>query len=382
MHSIYKKKVGVEGNEDRISNLPSCLIGHILSFLPIKEAVATGVLSTKWKYLWTSITNLDFDDKWLLKPIYSQKCTEQKLVMSFVNFVNEVLMRNMPDLHTFRLGCTWRYSHLNVWISTALARNLRELHLFFQRISYHQGLPLEVFTCTSLIVLELVGGFVLNVPTLVSLQNLKILLIQGLEFSDDDSIDRLFSGCPLLEELSVKRCNYRKIRVFHISAPVLKSLVINCYREGGYNVFNSYPQGGYKLVLNTPNLRNLEYNGYVGDAKSYSVDKLNALVNANIRFVLGDSPDRHYSVEGLVAEFVEGISKVQRLHFISPSPTVRLCRSPLPKFDHLICLEIGENAEWSLLLDFLERSQRLEKLIFRISEIVVCPERILDYCGF
>ncbi|KAH7856556.1 hypothetical protein Vadar_002767 [Vaccinium darrowii] len=49
--------------EDRISNLSKNLISHILSLLPTKYAVRTGILSTKWKWMWTSISNLDFDDE-------------------------------------------------------------------------------------------------------------------------------------------------------------------------------------------------------------------------------------------------------------------------------------------------------------------------------
>ncbi|XP_059650276.1 F-box/LRR-repeat protein At4g14103-like [Cornus florida] len=278
-------------NEDRISNLPSSLMAHILSFLPTKDAVATGILSTKWKYTWTTITNLDFDDELLLESINLQKCTKRKLrvvEMSFINFVNRVLLRNLTDLHTFRLRCTRSYdvSNLNFFISTALARNLRELHLFLEMEGYN-GLPREIFTCTSLVAIELVGRFVLNVPTLVRLQNLKTLVMKTLEFSDDDSINRLLSGCPLLEEFSIRSSDLKNISVFHISAPALKSLVLNCWS-----------MGGYKFVLNTPNLQDLQYHDYI--AEGYSMNKLNALVNADIGFVSRG----HHVPEKLVAEFV------------------------------------------------------------------------------
>ncbi|XP_059644836.1 F-box/LRR-repeat protein At4g14103-like [Cornus florida] len=363
MHSVYKcggrfKKVEVEENEDIISNLPSCLMDHILSFLPTKYAVATSVLSTKWKYLWTSITNLDFDDELLVEPINPQECTEQKLrsvEMSFINFIDRVLLHNISYLHTFRLRCTRSYdvSHLNVLVTTVLARKLHELHLFFQ-MEYYNGLAREVFTCTNLEVLELVGRFVLNVPTLVCLQNLKILLINKLGFSDDESIHRLLSGCPLLEELSIKRCDLKNISVLCISAPALKSLVINCWSKGGY-----------KLVLNTPNLQDLEYYDYV--AKGYLMNKLNGLVNADISLFLRHEVVHDNSVEELVAEFVEGISEVQRLR-LSYYDSTKLCRSPLPIFVHLTCLDIScknyLNVFWKSLLDFLESSPQLEKLIF------------------
>ncbi|PIA52465.1 hypothetical protein AQUCO_01000383v1 [Aquilegia coerulea] len=44
-----------------ISNLPDEVINEILMFLPIREAVKTCVLSTSWRYKWTSLPNLVFD---------------------------------------------------------------------------------------------------------------------------------------------------------------------------------------------------------------------------------------------------------------------------------------------------------------------------------
>ncbi|KAJ1382089.1 Leucine-rich repeat domain superfamily [Sesbania bispinosa] len=48
---------------DRISTLPDEVLCHILSFLPTEEAIATSLLSRRWRSLWYSVPTLNFDDK-------------------------------------------------------------------------------------------------------------------------------------------------------------------------------------------------------------------------------------------------------------------------------------------------------------------------------
>ncbi|GAU29481.1 hypothetical protein TSUD_65160 [Trifolium subterraneum] len=45
-------------DQDRLSDLPDCVLIHILSFLDTKDTVQTCILSTRWKYLWKTIPTL------------------------------------------------------------------------------------------------------------------------------------------------------------------------------------------------------------------------------------------------------------------------------------------------------------------------------------
>ncbi|KAL8485542.1 hypothetical protein ACS0TY_027728 [Phlomoides rotata] len=47
--------------EDRISELRDAILLHILCSINIKEAVQTSILSKRWKNLWTSMPDLNFN---------------------------------------------------------------------------------------------------------------------------------------------------------------------------------------------------------------------------------------------------------------------------------------------------------------------------------
>ena len=51
-----------DDNADRLSYLLEAVVFVILSFLSLKECIATSFLSRNWRALWTGMHCLDFDD--------------------------------------------------------------------------------------------------------------------------------------------------------------------------------------------------------------------------------------------------------------------------------------------------------------------------------
>ncbi|KAM0037362.1 putative F-box domain-containing protein [Helianthus debilis subsp. tardiflorus] len=75
MDSSYDQtRMNVE--DDRLSSLPDGLIHKILSFISIKHAVQTSVLSSRWRFIWSSMPYLNFSrDDFSLLPKFSKFVT-------------------------------------------------------------------------------------------------------------------------------------------------------------------------------------------------------------------------------------------------------------------------------------------------------------------
>lgn len=115
---------------DRISNLPDDLLVKILRLLPTKDVVATMLLSKSWKFLWTMVPKLDFDDN--IHEYFGEKGVEYRVFQEYVDMV--LVSNKAPVLETlkFKLGCHHLCGTDNItrWIRIAIARGVRELEIY------------------------------------------------------------------------------------------------------------------------------------------------------------------------------------------------------------------------------------------------------------
>ncbi|XP_074270583.1 putative F-box/FBD/LRR-repeat protein At3g59240 isoform X2 [Silene latifolia] len=190
---------------DRISSLPDELLGHLLSFLPTRCAVRTSTLSTRWRYLFTLTSSLSFDDASCFSLPGRYEVIEA--TRKFKLFVDKVLeLHQISPIKKFNLlcKCTYDNSDLNRWVSVAVRKGVQELHYSLSKQSYcfHDG-----FMCETLVSLK-ISCFhnTFQTPLSVSLPNLKVLNLDRITFMDFDSMERLFSSCELLEELTLEYC--------------------------------------------------------------------------------------------------------------------------------------------------------------------------------
>ncbi|EYU19233.1 hypothetical protein MIMGU_mgv1a010689mg [Erythranthe guttata] len=201
---VYEEQSAINGGYDSISLLPDCILDHILSYLPTKEAVATSVLSKRWKYLWTFVPILDFDDSLLYSSQFEFRHSIN--VTCFMNFVDKVLLqRDKSNVKRFRLSCRvcFSASRVNEWILSAVKQNVQELDLCLF-VEEPFVLPACVFDNEILTVIKLEMNCNLHLPPRISIPSLKTLHLRLVTFpNDNNTVQSLFSSCPFLEELAV-----------------------------------------------------------------------------------------------------------------------------------------------------------------------------------
>ncbi|PIA31988.1 hypothetical protein AQUCO_04700099v1 [Aquilegia coerulea] len=185
------------------------------------------VLSTRWKYIWTSISKLDICDKLLYTSTSAEAGNSNPMLMtSFMNFVDRVLLlHKMSAINKFSLSCKKAYdvNHVGTWISAVLSCNVQDLCL---DISMDESFvfPSCLYGCESLTTLKIMDGC-LKIPTSVYFPNLKVLHLADVSFCGRHPIQQVVFRFPVLQEFSACDIRWREIDTVDIYAPLLKTLL-------------------------------------------------------------------------------------------------------------------------------------------------------------
>lgn len=280
--------------DDEISQLPDELLLKVLLFLPTKVAVSTSILSKRWEFLWMWLPKLEYSDSsesksWRLSP--------------FVDL--NLPLHKAPVIESLRLNFD-AYNRdivngINNWVLTAVSRCVRELRVTLAFTHYKLArVPSNLFTCKSLVILELTGDFYVNVPRMVFLPSLKFLILRRMWYSD---LHKLLSHCPVLEDLLVEPNDDDK-NTLSVIVPSLQRLTLKIPR--GYHIEGGYHFEG--LVINTPSLKYFKIMDYIDEYKledssySYYFEDTPKLEEADIESTYPD-----------INKFVRSIRSVKRL---------------------------------------------------------------------
>ncbi|KAL0652459.1 hypothetical protein Bca4012_095150 [Brassica carinata] len=156
--------------EDKISALPDDLLVQILLLVPTKDAVATMILSKRWRYIWTMVPKLDY--------------------------LNDGLGPRCPVDVNVDVG---------KWIEKAVNRKVREIEFILRWSAEHTSLPKILYTCDTLVFLSLSEKILVDVPSLACLPSLEDLELHSVRSHNEGNIGggTLVIDCPALKEISI-----------------------------------------------------------------------------------------------------------------------------------------------------------------------------------
>lgn len=204
--------------QDLISDLPQSIIETILIKLPIRDAVKTSILSSRWRYKWATLTQLAFDDKCVIL------CNDREIVENNLsNFITRCLFLHDGPIHKFSLSTSYLQSSYDIdqWLLFVSRKDIKELVLELGEGEWFKA-PSSLFSCKNLTHLELVRCELDPPPCFKGFFRLKYLNLQQVLIPPDD-IECLIASCPLLESLTL---SYFDSLELTISAPNLKYLVL------------------------------------------------------------------------------------------------------------------------------------------------------------
>jgi hypothetical protein len=233
-----------EKEEDRLGDLPECVLLHLLSFLTAKEAVQTCILSTRWKNLWKHL------------PIVRISSSYFNTMDGFTEFIAQFLSlrddSTALDYLLFNSKGMVEPQILERILKYAVSHNVQQLLIVLNYNIEH--IPSCIFSCLTLTSLKLVvshhNGTLF--PNSLNLPALSTLYLLGFVFcSDNDDRAEPFSALKKLNSLTIWLCEVDDAQNLCISNVTLANLAIQTNQRWNY----------CKIELCTPNLSKFAYAG-------------------------------------------------------------------------------------------------------------------------
>jgi hypothetical protein len=370
--------------------LPVHLVSRILSCLPTKEAVKTSILSKRWRFLWTTISNLDFSDRNEVDPSFKVvEGTENR--KKFIKYVSNVLLQLYPTNSIDKLSIylkVYRNVLLQIknWISCAAQRNVKDLDLSLQAYS-RIDVSRQLYDCKSLQALRLNFGLHLKIPKQgfvfpnlksLSLESVSISGIPGAENSpcfpklvtlclklvkyvgNNDCVMKLIRNCPLLKDLTIHRVVERNLSNVDMCIPQLTTVYLACGYVG--ECFESNVQ--IEAPIKTLKVKSWKP-PYI-----FIVKNPDSLIRAELcsdGYLL--HPNEYYNFQpeqqGKVLKLLETVDKVKYLSLdLHTMHAIKVSKIKLPLFANLIQLEVSLYCKDLYMLEsFLNNTINLQKLV-------------------
>ncbi|KAL7098307.1 hypothetical protein ACP275_09G008600 [Erythranthe tilingii] len=331
---------------DRLSVLPDDLLVYILSFLSLKEATMTSILSSRWRYLWTFIPKLDFNGKELLVEVeLSEEKREVKLFkkkrLAYVEWVNHVLALHKynSNVEEFKLFFPLDKVHkksIGKWIQYALAGKVQRLELnFANTICLRRGyVQYYTFPYQLLRSDKRDCSWDTRRCNSIDFKCLKSILMKCVNVSGE-ALEFFLCNCPLLENLSVSESRQlTSLRISGSSSPSFKRLGIsNCHNLVSVEIRDS----------------NLVYLKYKGRAINFILEDVPQLV----KVFVGGMITRHMEDILLLLSRHLPLLEIFKIDFMEPKvsweETEKLCSAVTMSNLKQLVVKVDAYKDYSLL---------------------------------
>ncbi|KAK1602736.1 hypothetical protein QYE76_026968 [Lolium multiflorum] len=278
---------------DRISDLPDGVLGHVLSFLPTREAGRAAVLARRWRDVFGHVHAVCFEERqgdrandWY--TVYSNAPERKSCSDALLNGVSAALLclrrcagRNVP-VRSLRFAFDsyhwWDGVHVDHWLHHLLDHCRQELHLDLcfaidqictrcpeftdevdgaseddQLVDSYEArwtylLPRRLFSCAVLRTLRLTNCR-LKPPEAINLPSLETLHLTAIGIDSGRSVQRLIASCPRLQDLTLE--NVRRLKRVSVLDKRLRRFSLRCC----HNV--------HHVSIDASELRSLEYCGHL-----------------------------------------------------------------------------------------------------------------------
>ncbi|KAF3971880.1 hypothetical protein CMV_004569 [Castanea mollissima] len=355
------------GTTDFISNLPDCVLTHILSLLPTRDSVRTSVLSSRWSSLWK-----------LVPVLHLELLRNQDIVSNIWIHRNPAIPLRKFHLH-WSSDCNTSYVNTMIQDTIMRGRMLQELNL---NTCSHPNPPLELhpslFFSTTLVVLKLGGEILLNPPLDSIFPSLHILSLEsGISYANCDSLSTLLAACPVLQELAVTVSennfddnNFEDTSMLKIIVliPTLKILYLSWLLEVWAYPFLHF----YILRLNAPALEHFYFRGLLSD--DVVLENLPNLVKSGFQFeeIADELSTRDYAKR--IWDFMRPLYNVVSMEFCIETAQI-LCDASNynpPVFNNLTSLTFdgelsGDYYVWPAVQLLLCQAPKLQTLAFEMT---------------
>ncbi|XP_004305027.1 PREDICTED: F-box/FBD/LRR-repeat protein At5g56420-like [Fragaria vesca subsp. vesca] len=355
---------------DRISALPDDLIVSIVSLLPLKEAAATSVLSTRWRHIWTFVTTLDFHHDILFQLRSYKRVRIESELDRYLNWVNNVMKQHRgPSINLLRVYAGIndpKYENsIHTWGQFALEKRVQNFDLL---LSENRGFPKRggneikaVFSTFphshQFVNVDRLGSDLCSKPDILHpclytcfsafscLKYLRVLEFRFVIGLTGQVLECFLSHCPLLERLTVVRT--LGLDSFKVIGPSIALKYLHIHKHTGpvnieicdvKLVSFIYGGGGINLLLkNVPQLVEVSISsrrvsfGQCGSHHQLEVFRMRGFVLNNEKHVLPTYVNLKYLELGLKER--DSCCLLQLMSFMEASPYLhKLLETTISRF--------------------------------------------------